>query len=164
MSGKSSAGGLEALLGALAGGQSGLQELGALVGRLRQAGLGDEVDSWVGNGPNRDLAPQQLDGVFGQDELAGLAERFGGGGSIMAVLARLLPHLINGLTPQGRVPQSDAEYGGGGIAGVLAQMIGMSGGHSAAPPPAGGYGLDALLRGLAGMREAGGAPTGKPGF
>ena len=40
------------------------------------------------------------------------------------MLAALLPQLINGLTPQGRVPQSDAEFGEGGMGGLLAQMMG----------------------------------------
>jgi uncharacterized protein YidB (DUF937 family) len=156
-------GGIGDLLGALAGGRGGAEGLDALVGRLREGGLADQVDSWVGPGANKPVAPDQLAGVFGQDELAGLAQRFGGGesgagaaggGAMATMLAALLPQLINALTPQGRVPQSDAEYGSGGMGGLLAQMMGGQGGGA----QQGGGGLGALLGGLMG---GGGAAQGQ---
>jgi uncharacterized protein YidB (DUF937 family) len=159
--------GIEGLLGMLAGGQGGAQGgaqgLGALVDRLREAGLGEQVDSWVGTGANRPVAPEQLEQAFGADTLAGMAQRLGigggaAGGGMAAALAALLPQVINGLTPQGRVPQSDSEFGQGGMAGALAQMMGaMAGGQGGAA--AGGGGLAGLLGGLLG----GGAAAGGPG-
>lgn len=175
-------GGIEGLLAALTGGRDGADGLGALVGRLRQGGMAEEVDSWVGTGANRDVAPDQLAQAFGPDELAGLAQRFGlgggatggqmaGGGAMAAILAQLLPQLINGLTPQGRVPQNDSELGGGGIGGVLAQltgggaqstgglagMLGALMGGGGGGNPAGGIG--GLLGGLLGG-DAAGTPGG----
>ncbi len=157
MSGQGGGTGLEQLLGMLGGGQGGAQGLGALVDRLRQGGLGDEVDSWVGTGANKPVAPDRLEGVFGQDELSGLAQRFGagGGGGIAAVLAALLPQLISGLTPQGRVPQSDAELGGGGVGGLLSQVMGAVRGD-----PQGGGGLGALLGGTNAEAGASGGGLG----
>jgi uncharacterized protein YidB (DUF937 family) len=150
-------GGIEGLIGMLAGGQGGAQGLGTLVERLRQAGLGEQVDSWVGTGANRPVAPDQLQQAFGPEALQGLAQRLGlgggaaAGGGVAAALAALLPQVINGLTPQGRVPQSDAEFGQGGMAGALAQVMGaMGGGQGAA-----GGGLAGMLGGLLG--GAGGA-------
>ncbi len=35
--------------------------LGDLLDSFKQAGHGDEADSWVGNGPNKPLAPQQVE-------------------------------------------------------------------------------------------------------
>jgi uncharacterized protein YidB (DUF937 family) len=157
--------GIEGLLGMLAGGQGGAQGLGALVDRLRQAGLGEQVDSWVGTGANQPVAPEQLEQAFGPDALAGMAQRLGiggggaAGGGMAAALAALLPQVINGLTPQGRVPQSDAEFGQGGMTGVLSQMMGaMAGGQGGAAPSGGGLG--GLLGGLLGGGAAAGAGQG----
>jgi uncharacterized protein YidB (DUF937 family) len=154
-------GGIEGLLGALAGGRGGLDGLGALIGRLRQGGMSEEVDSWIGMGANRDVAPDLLAQAFGPDELAGLAQRLGlgggagmaGGGALAAVLAQVLPQLINGLTPQGRVPQSEAELGSGGIGGVVSRLTGGG-------APSGGG-----LAGMLGALMGGGAPepAGEPG-
>lgn len=157
--GKGGGAGLEDLLGMLTGGSGGAQGLGALVERLRQGGLGEEVDSWVGTGANKPVAPDRLAAAFGPDELAGIQQRFGSGaedtgGDIMGSLAALLPQLINGLTPQGQVPQSDAEFGSGGMGGVLSQLLGATGGAQAG---GGGGGLGALLGALAG---GGGAAAG----
>jgi uncharacterized protein YidB (DUF937 family) len=89
-------GGIEGLLGMLGGGQGGAQGLGQLVEQLRQAGLAEEVDSWVGTGANKPVAPERLESVFGADSLAGLAQHFGGGGAAGAggmagMLAAVLP-------------------------------------------------------------------------
>jgi uncharacterized protein YidB (DUF937 family) len=163
-------GGIEGLIGMLAGGQGGAQGLGALVERLRQAGLGEQVDSWVGTGANRPVAPEQLAQAFGPEALQGLAQRLGlgggggvAGGGVAAALAALLPQVINGLTPQGRVPQSDVEFGQGGMAGALAQMMGaMAGGQGGAA--AGGGGLAGMLGGLLGGGAATGAGQGGGGL
>jgi uncharacterized protein YidB (DUF937 family) len=183
-------GGIEGLLGMLAGGQGGAQGLGTLVERLRQGGLGEEVDSWVSTGANKPVAPERLEQAFGADALSGLAQRFGGdgaqGGGVAAILAALLPQVINGLTPQGRVPQSDAEFGQGGMGGALAQMMGamaggqgggqaqgggigaMLGGLMGGGAPAGGQqagaGMGGLLEALMGGGGGGAAPAGKPGL
>jgi uncharacterized protein YidB (DUF937 family) len=182
-------GGIEGLLRMLAGGQGGAQGLGALVERLREAGLAEEVDSWVGTGANRPVAPDRLESALGTDALAGLAQQLGGGGGpgaaggMAGVLAALLPQVINGLTPQGRVPRSDEEFGAGGMGGLLAQMMGgqegggagaggglgavlgglMGGGGAAQAPAAGG--LAAVLGALMGGQPApAAAPAGKPGL
>lgn len=182
-------GGLGSLLAALTGGRGGTDGLGELVNRLRQGGLQEEVDSWVGPGANRDVAPDRLAGALGQDDMAGLAQRLGlgggqgaagGGGAIAAVLARLLPQLINGLTPQGRLPQSETEYGAGGMGGLLSQMMGGGASTQGGSTDGGGIagmlgaltgggggsagGLGALLGGLmGGAGPTADAPSGKPG-
>lgn len=166
MSGSTGGGaGLEQLLGMLAGGgNGGAQGLGTLVDRLRQGGLGEEVDSWVGTGTNKPVAPDRLAGVFGQDELAGVAQRLGagagGGGGMAAMLAALLPQLINGLTPQGRVPQSDAEFGRGGMGGMLSQVMGALSGSQQGGGGATGGGLGALLGALTGSGGDGSSAGG----
>jgi hypothetical protein len=74
---------------------------------------------------------------------------------VAALLAQLLPQLINGLTPQGRVPQSEAEYGAGGMMGLLSQLTGGD-----AAPVAGGGGIAGMLGALMGGGGGAGAPSG----
>src|SRR3712207_3667878 len=71
-------GGLGGLLGGLGGGAGagGLLSggLGELVDSFRQNGHGDVADSWVGTGPNKEVAPPQLEQAIGPDVLATLAQ------------------------------------------------------------------------------------------
>ena len=39
----------------------------------RTSGLGELVDSWLGQGPNQPITPAQLESVIGSDTLAGFA-------------------------------------------------------------------------------------------
>ena len=40
--------------------------LDGLLGKLRAAGLGDQVDSWIGPGPSQPIEPQQLSAALGK--------------------------------------------------------------------------------------------------
>jgi uncharacterized protein YidB (DUF937 family) len=78
-----------------------------LARRLQEAGLGDVVSSWIGSGQNEPVDPRQLQQAM-PDEISDISRQAGlgaqQGGSL---LAQLLPHLIDRLTPNGRVPQQD---------------------------------------------------------
>ena len=158
-SGQSAGGGLGDLLGAIMGGGS-ADGLASLVGKLQQGGLGQEVESWVGHGENMPVAPERLEQAYGRDELAGLAQQFGGGaasgGALAGILAQLLPAVINGMTPQGRLPQSQADMGGG-LGGVLGSVLsGMMGGAQPRQQQQQG-GLGDVLGALMGAMSGGGA-------
>jgi uncharacterized protein YidB (DUF937 family) len=176
-SGQGAGGGIGDLLGALMGGGS-ADGLASLVGKLQRGGLQQEVESWVGHGENMPVAPERLAQAFGSNELAGLAQQFGGGaasgGAMAGILAQLLPAVINGMTPQGRLPQSQADMGGGlgdVLGSVLSGMMGgqqqqpqgglmdmlgpLMGAMAGGPQAQGGGGLGGLLGGLLGA--AGGA-------
>lgn len=91
-----------------------------LLAQFKGAGYADTVDSWVSTGPNKDLSPQALESVFGHDRLGAMAQEAGlPQNDLMAGLARLLPEVINGLTPQGRLPAQD-----GGMNQMLASVLG----------------------------------------
>ena len=55
------------------GGQGGLS---AIVAKLQQAGFGDQVKSWIGNGQNLPITAEQLQQVLGSDTVKQLAARF----------------------------------------------------------------------------------------
>src|SRR5258708_31821563 len=50
--------------------------LSAIVAKLQQAGLGDQVKSWIGNGQNLPITAEQLQQVLGSDNVSQFAERF----------------------------------------------------------------------------------------
>ncbi|WP_291299159.1 YidB family protein [Elioraea sp.] len=98
--------------------------LADLVQQFRGAGMGQQVDSWVGTGPNQALEPKALEAVFGGEKLGAMASEAAMPKSdLMSGLAAMLPDVINGLTPQGRVPdqQPDMQQM---IVGVLGQFLG----------------------------------------
>jgi uncharacterized protein YidB (DUF937 family) len=101
-------GGLGGLLGGLGGvGAGGLLSggLGELVERFKQNGQGEVADSWVGTGPNREVAPHQLEQAIGPDVLANLSQQTGlPREEILARLTRELPTAVDRYTPDGRLP------------------------------------------------------------
>ncbi len=76
-----------------------------LLGQFEQAGLGEHVRSWIGNGDNWPISPQQIEQVIPPERLDQLAEAHGlPAGTVSSVLAQLLPHAVNAATPDGNVP------------------------------------------------------------
>jgi len=85
---------------------SGLDDL---VRGFREKGLGDVMDSWVGTGDNRPIAPDQLERGLGQDRVRQMAGRSGLSlESLLPLLVTALPAIIDALTPRGQVPQQAA--------------------------------------------------------
>jgi len=131
-----SGGGLQDILGGLLGGSSGgspgtaaggmnlgalAAALGPLLGKLLQggglskllgnaqsSGLGAQADSWVGTGENQSVSGQDIKRVVGDDAVKEVAQNAGISEDEAAdVLAQVVPHVVSGLTPDGRVPSDD---------------------------------------------------------
>ena len=80
--------------------------LGGVLGKFRQAGMGSQVDSWVSSGPNQDVSREQVEQAFGPAALNDIASKFGmSQEDAGSALTRIMPELINQLTPQGEVTQ-----------------------------------------------------------
>lgn len=93
--------------------------LGALVSAFQSQGLGDVMSSWIGGGPNKAIAPEQVNNVLGPDMLGQFAKMAGiNAGDAGSVLASVLPALINQVTPQGQMPQ------GNGLESMLGGLLG----------------------------------------
>ena len=79
--------------------------LGGLVNKLQQGGLGDVVNSWVGSGQDKPVSPGQLGQALGPSimktvsQLTGISED-----DLSKQLSQVLPGVVNGLTPNGRLP------------------------------------------------------------
>ena len=120
-------GGLGGMLGGLLGGGA-LGGLGGLLGGLRDQGLGHKVESWVGHGENHPVAPHEVERAFDPTDLDEAARRAGTDrGTLLDELSRMLPGMVDGMTPQGRLPQRGEEIGGGGIGGLLGRLLGAGG-------------------------------------
>jgi uncharacterized protein YidB (DUF937 family) len=124
-----SGGGLGGVLGGLLGGGA-LGGLGGLLGGLRDQGLGHKVESWVGHGENQAVAPHEVERAFDSADLDEAARRAGTDrGTLLDELSRMLPGMVDGMPPQGRLPQRGEEIGGGGIGGLLGRLLGGGGGR-----------------------------------
>jgi uncharacterized protein YidB (DUF937 family) len=90
------------------GGQDGAAALGGLGGlltALQQAGLDDVVRSWVGNGQNKPVQPDQLGDALGKQTVTQMADKAGcNPNELLSQLAKALPGIIDKLTQDGRVP------------------------------------------------------------
>jgi uncharacterized protein YidB (DUF937 family) len=139
--------GLEGMLGGLLGGGSGgspgtaakgmnmtaiAAALGPLIAKLvksgglskmvsgaQASGLSAQADSWVGTGGNAPVSGQEIRGVVGDDTVSELAKNAGISDDEAAdVLAKVVPHVVTGLTPDGQLPADNdldqlvAKFGG----------------------------------------------------
>ena len=69
-----------------------------------QNGQKETVDSWVGKGPNRDIAPPDLKQALGPEVLQTLARATGmSEQDLLARLSKELPNAVDKYTPEGRI-------------------------------------------------------------
>src|ERR1700692_2774227 len=81
--------------------------LSAIVAKLQQAGLGDQGNSWLGNGHNPPLTAEQLQQVLGSDTVKQLAARFNiPVDQLGKVLAQYLPTAVDHASPDGKLPHT----------------------------------------------------------
>ena len=94
--------------GLLAGGAAGSILSGGLndlLKQFQQNGQGEAVDSWVGTGPNKQIAPKDLASALGADRINVLAAETGmSRDQLVDALSHYLPQVVDRLTPQGRLP------------------------------------------------------------
>jgi uncharacterized protein YidB (DUF937 family) len=84
--------------GGMAGGLAGL------VQQFQQAGLGQQVQSWVGHGQNEPVNGEQVQQALGP-QLDGIAAKTGlPVAALVGMLTQALPTIIDQMTPHGRLP------------------------------------------------------------
>lgn len=95
---------------------------GGLLGRLSQAGLGEQAASWVGTGQNLPVSADQIGKIFGGSELGDLAAQLGmPTEQVAGHIANVLPQVIDHLTPNGQVPEGDVDLGQA-LSGLVAML------------------------------------------
>jgi uncharacterized protein YidB (DUF937 family) len=103
----------------LSGGRSGLAEvimgvlqnrqggLSGIISDFQQNGMGDAVQSWIGTGPNQSISGEQASQVLGPAAVQQVAEQAGiSHEEAKSHLARMVPQIVDRLTPKGQVPPS----------------------------------------------------------
>jgi len=94
--------------------------VGDLLSKLQQGGLGDALQSWIGTGSNASVDASQIQNALG-GSLADAAAKVGldtGGASNL--LAQYLPNIINAITPNGNAADADG-FGLDDIARIVMQ-------------------------------------------
>lgn len=101
--------------GLLAGGAAGSVisgGLGDLLKQLQQGGQGEVANSWVSEGPNKAISPDDLAKALGADQINSLMSHSGlSREELLAGLSQHLPAVIDHLTPEGRLP-TESELSG----------------------------------------------------
>ena len=81
--------------------------LKAIIESLQAKGLGDVVQSWVAQGKNQPVTPDQIEHGLGIEKLQELAAKSGLSVDVLkSQLAKLLPKVIDQLTPHGKLPDA----------------------------------------------------------
>jgi uncharacterized protein YidB (DUF937 family) len=81
--------------------------LSGVLSQLVSAGHGDKVDSWIGQGDNHPIEPDQLASALGQPAIAALAQHAGiDPQSLLKQLSQVLPGMVDQLTASGQVPDA----------------------------------------------------------
>ncbi len=101
-------GGLGGLLGGAAAGSVLSGGLGNLIKGFQDSGHGHAAESWVGTGPNKEIAPGDLADALGSDTLDTLSRQTGmGQNDLLEALRQQLPDFVDQLTPHGRIPTEE---------------------------------------------------------
>jgi uncharacterized protein YidB (DUF937 family) len=95
--------------------------LESLLAKMKELGLGDKVDSWIGKGPNKSITPKQTEKVLGKEKVQQLAAQTGmPENQVLQGLSRVLPGVVNHLTPDGSLPiGGEIESAIGGLLGAF---------------------------------------------
>lgn len=85
---------------------------GGLLDKLRQAGHGDQVDSWVASGPNEPIYPGEIRDAVGQHQVDRWAQQTGmGQDDILDQLSQVVPQAVDRMTPNVISPEASGPFG-----------------------------------------------------
>ena len=83
----------------------GLPSLESIMERFKRGGHDDKIQSWVGPGENKPIQPQELQQALGPEEIDHLQRETGlPRDQLLSELSKVLPQVVDKLTPQGRPP------------------------------------------------------------
>jgi uncharacterized protein YidB (DUF937 family) len=92
----------------------------ALLSKLSESGLGDQVASWIGSGANSKISGDQVIDAFGAAHIQSVAQEFGMNQQQAATsIGELLPEVIDRLTPTGQHDPGEMARGFEGLRGKL---------------------------------------------
>ena len=104
-----------------------------MLGKLQQAGLGDQVNSWLGQGGNESVDADELAEAIGEDRIETLSAESGmSPDEVKSGLSQILPGLVDKMSPSGSLPTSASDLtgmlgqipGGEQISGMIGGLLG----------------------------------------
>ena len=134
MGGNSAQSPVGGILGSLLGGGGqqggGMGGLGGLLSQFQKAGMGGVANSWVSNGPNQQVSPDQLQQVFGQQQVNQWAQQSNmQPHDLLSQLSQFLPHAVDRMTPGGQMPGGQMPDGADPFGGAGVNLGSGSGGQ-----------------------------------
>ena len=111
---------MEALSGLTSG--EGL-DMGGIVEKLKEGGLGDQVTSWMGDGENAPVSADELTSALGEDKMGEMAAKLGvEPGEAASKLSEVMPGLMDKMSSGGGL--LDSVGGAGGVADMAKGLFG----------------------------------------
>jgi uncharacterized protein YidB (DUF937 family) len=105
------------------GGEGGDLDLAGLVQQFAGGGLGDLVQSWLGEGENAPVDPEQIESVLGIEKIEAFAQELGiSTESARQALADAVPEVVDKATPAGSDMLSSLLDQVGGIEGAMGML------------------------------------------
>ena len=84
--------------------------LEGILGKLQQAGYGQQAQSWIGTGRNLPIDPSALSQIFGRGQLGELAQQLGiSHEQASSEVAQALPQVVDEMTPGGQIPDNHSD-------------------------------------------------------
>lgn len=94
---------------------SGQLDIGSILENLNSGGLGEIASSWLGDGANESISPEQISEVIGTDKVSDFASKLGlGMDEAAGGLSDALPQMVDKASSGGSILESI-----GGIEGVI---------------------------------------------
>ncbi len=111
------AGGMMEALSGLTSGEG--LDLGGIMEKMKAGGMGDQLESYLGDGENQELSTDQVKSVFGEEGISNVANKLGVDSDTAASqLKDVLPGLLDKASSGGNLMESLT----GGDAGGLMDM------------------------------------------
>ena len=118
------AGGMMEGISGLTGGKL---DMGSLMSKLTEGGLGEQVKSWMGDGENEPVSADQLKEALGEDQIAAASEKMGlDSDSAAQKLSEALPDLTDKFSSGGSLlDASGLAEKLGGASGIVGRIKGL---------------------------------------
>jgi uncharacterized protein YidB (DUF937 family) len=79
-----------------------------MVNKLKDSGLGDQLESWIGLGENKTIDANQATSALGSNFIQSIAAKLGVSHDEAAKgVAEALPQMVDKLTPNGKIEEGD---------------------------------------------------------
>lgn len=114
---------LSSALSGLTGGSKGGLDISSLMGLMQNKGMGDLVQSWLGDGQNQSISGDQVRNLLGGDKLSSFASQLGvSEDEAVGGLQDALPHMMDNASKGGSL--LDSLGGAKGVMGLASKLFG----------------------------------------